>query len=146
MSTKKAKAKSGSFSAEERAAMKERAQELKRAARPGKADGEADLLAKIAEMEPPDRAMARHLHELIKAHAPTLSSRTWYGMPAWAQDGEVICFFQGARKFKTRYSTLGFSDKAKLDDGAMWATSFALESLSAAGEKRIITLLKKAIG
>jgi len=110
--------------------MRERAQELKAAARrgPGKADGESDVLAKIAEMPPPDRAMAERLHAIVKASAPALSPRTWYGMPAYAKDGKVVCFFQSAQKFKTRYATFGFSDKANLDEGAIWATSFALES------------------
>ena len=121
---------SGRFTDEERAAMRERAQELKAAARrgPGKADGESDVLAKIAEMPPPDRAMAERLHAIVKASAPALSPRTWYGMPAYAKDGKVVCFFQSAQKFKTRYATFGFSDKANLDEGAIWATSFALES------------------
>ena len=124
------------FTDEERAAMKERAQELKAAARRGpradKADGESDVLAKIAEMPEPDRAMAERLHAIIKASAPALSPRTWYGMPAYAKDGKVVCFFQSAQKFKTRYATLGFSDKANLDEGAMWPTAFALTELTAA--------------
>src|SRR2546430_3940545 len=110
------------FTAEERAAMRERAKELKAAA--GKADGESDVLAKIAEMPEPDRAMAERLHAIIKASAPALSPRTWYGMPAYAKDGKVVCFFQSAQKFKARYATFGFSDKANLDEGAMWPTSF----------------------
>jgi uncharacterized protein YdhG (YjbR/CyaY superfamily) len=135
------------FTAEERAAMREHSQELKAGARRGsKADGEADLLAKIAEMPPADRTMATRLHAIVKAHAPTLSAKTWYGMPAYARNGEVICFFQSAGKFKARYATLGFSDKASLDDGEMWATSFALRKLGAAEEARIIALLKKAVG
>jgi uncharacterized protein YdhG (YjbR/CyaY superfamily) len=132
------------FTDEERAAMRERAQELK-AARAGKADGESEVLAKIAEMPEADRAMAERLHALIKASAPDLSPRTWYGMPAYAKDGKVVCFFQGGQKFKTRYATLGFSDKANLDQGAMWPTSFALKELSAAEEKKIGALLKKAL-
>jgi uncharacterized protein YdhG (YjbR/CyaY superfamily) len=137
------------FTDEERAAMKERAHELKAAARrgsrTGKADGEHDVLAKIAEMPEPDRAKAERLHAIIKASAPALSPRTWYGMPAYAMDGKVVCFFQSARKFKTRYATLGFSDKANLDEGHMWPTAFALEELTAAEEARIGALLKKAM-
>ena len=131
------------FTDEERAAMRERARELKSAAR--KADGESDVLAKIAEMPEPDRAKAERLHALVKATAPDLSPRTWYGMPAYAKDGEVICFFQSAQKFKSRYATLGFSDKANLDEGAMWPTSFALKKLTAADEARIGALVKKAV-
>jgi uncharacterized protein YdhG (YjbR/CyaY superfamily) len=136
------------FTDEERAAMKERAQELKAAARTNKnkADGESDVLAKIAEMEEPDRSMAARLHAIIKASAPALSSKTWYGMPAYAKDGKVACFFQGAQKFKTRYSTLGFSDTANLDDGDLWPTAFALKALTAATEARIIALVQKAVG
>ena len=137
------------FTDEERAAMKERAQELKAAARrgprAGKADGESDVLAKIAEMPKPDRAMAERLHAVIKANAPALSPRTWYGMPAYAKDGKVVCFFQSAQKFKTRYATLGFSDEANLDEGAMWPTAFALTELTAADEARIGALVKKAV-
>jgi uncharacterized protein YdhG (YjbR/CyaY superfamily) len=137
------------FTDEERAAMKEHAQELKAAARRSpravKADGESDVLAKIAEMPEPDRVMAGRLHAIIKASAPALAPRTWYGMPAYAKDGNVVCFFQGAQKFKTRYATLGFSDKANLDDGTMWPTSFALTELTAAGEARIGALVKKAV-
>lgn len=132
------------FSAEERAAMKEHAQELK-AARSGKTDGEADVLAKIAAMSAADRAIAERLHAIIKDCAPTLSPRTWYGMPAYAKDGNVVCFFQSGDKFKTRYATLGFSDKAKLDDGAMWPTAFALKKLTAAEEARIAALVKQAV-
>jgi uncharacterized protein YdhG (YjbR/CyaY superfamily) len=131
------------FTAEERAAMRERAKELKAAA--GKADGEKDVLAKIAEMPKADRAMAERLHALIKASAPVLSPRTWYGMPAYAKDGKVVCFFQSAHKFKSRYATLGFSDNASLDKGDMWPTSFALKELTAAEEKKIATLVKKAV-
>jgi uncharacterized protein YdhG (YjbR/CyaY superfamily) len=137
------------FTGEERAAMKERAQELKaagrRGPRAGKVDGESDVLAKIAEMPEPDRAMAERLHAVIKASVPDLSPRTWYGMPAYAKDGKVVCFFQSADKFKTRYATLGFSDKANLDDGAMWPTYFALTELTAAGEERIGALVQKAV-
>jgi uncharacterized protein YdhG (YjbR/CyaY superfamily) len=137
------------FTDEERTAMRERAQELKadarRGRRAGKADGESDVLAKIAEMPEPDRAMAERLHALIKASAPDLSPRTWYGMPAYAKDGKVVCFFQSAQKFKARYATLGFSDKANLDAGAMWPTSFALKELTAAEEKKIGVLVKKAV-
>ena len=136
------------FTEEERAAMKERVQELKasadRGARADKADGESAVLAKIAEMRDPDRAMAKRLHAIIKASAPALSPRLWYGMPAYAKDGKVVCFFQDARKFKTRYATLGFSDKANLDEGAMWPTAFALTELTAADEARIGALVKKA--
>jgi len=137
------------FTAEERAAMRERAQELKaatrRGPRAGKADGESDVLAKIAEMPERDRAMAERLHALIKASAPALSPRTWYGMPAYAKDGKVVCFFQSAHKFKARYATFGFSDKANLDEGAMWPTSFALKALTAAEEKKIGALVKRAV-
>jgi uncharacterized protein YdhG (YjbR/CyaY superfamily) len=135
--------KSKGFTDEERAAMKERAQELKAEAR--KADGESAVLAKIAEMPEPDRAMAERLHAIIKASAPALSPRTWYGMPAYAKDGKVVCFFQSAQKFKARYATFGFSDKANLDAGAMWPTSFALKELTAAEEKKIGALVKKAV-
>jgi uncharacterized protein YdhG (YjbR/CyaY superfamily) len=137
------------FTDEERAAMKERARELKAAARRGpradKADGERAVLAKIAEMPEPDRAMAERLHAIIKASAPDLSPRLWYGMPAYARDGQVVCFFQSAQKFKTRYATLGFSDKANLDEGAMWPTAFALKELTAAEESRIGALVKEAV-
>jgi uncharacterized protein YdhG (YjbR/CyaY superfamily) len=135
------------FTDEERAAMRERAREVKGAARPrgGKADGESDVLAKIAEMTEPDRVMAERLHGVIKASAPTLAPRTWYGMPAYAKDGKIVCFFQGAQKFKTRYATFGFSDKANLDEGAMWPTSFALKKLTGAQEKQIAALVKKAV-
>jgi len=137
------------FTDEERAAMKERAQELKAEARRGpranKADGEADVLAKIAEMPEPDRAMAERLHAIVKASAPALSPRTWYGMPAYAKDGNVVCFFQSSHRFKARYATLGFSDKAKLDEGTMWPVAFALKKLTAADEVRIGALVKKAV-
>jgi uncharacterized protein YdhG (YjbR/CyaY superfamily) len=134
------------FTDEERAAMKERAQELKAAARADKdkAEGENTVLAKIAEMLEPDRAMAERLHAIIKASAPALTPKTWYGMPAYAKDGKVVCFFQSAQKFNTRYATLGFSDTAKLDEGAMWPTSFALMELTATEEARISALVKKA--
>ena len=133
------------FTDEERAAMRERARELKSAGRGGKADGESDVLAKIAEMPKADRVLAERLHALIKASAPALSPRTWYGMPAYAKDGKVVCFFQSAHKFKSRYATLGFSDRANLDKGAMWPTSFALKELTAAEEKKIAALVKKAV-
>ena len=135
------------FTDEERAAMKERAKELKAEARANKdkAAGESDVLAKIAEMPEPDRAMAKRLHAIIKASAPALSPKTWYGMPAYAKDGKVVCYFQNAQKFKTRYSTFGFSDAANLDEGAMWPTTFALEELTAAEEARIGALVKKAV-
>jgi len=131
------------FTAEERAAMKERAQELKAEAR--KEDGERALLAKVAEMPEPDRAMAERLHAIVKASAPDLVPKTWYGMPAYAKDGKVVCFFQSADKFNSRYATFGFSDEANLDEGAMWPTSFALKELTAAGEKKIGALVKKAV-
>ena len=137
------------FSDEERAAMNERARELKASTRPGpradKVDGESEVLAKIAEMAEPDRAMAERLHAIIKTAAPALSPRLWYGMPAYAKDGKIVCFFQPALKFKTRYATLGFSDKANLDDGAMWPNSYALSELTAADEARISVLVKKAV-
>lgn len=134
---------SKAFTAEERAAMRERAKEAKAMARG--ADGEKDVLAKIAEMPKSDREMAERLHALIKASAPDLSPRTWYGMPAYAKEGKVVCFFQSAHKFKSRYATLGFSDRANLDKGDMWPTSFALKRLSAADEKKIGALVKKAV-
>jgi uncharacterized protein YdhG (YjbR/CyaY superfamily) len=137
------------FTAEERAAMKERAQELKadarRGPRAGKADGESDVRAKIAEMPPSDRAMAERLHAIVKDSAPDLSPRTWYGMPAYAKDGKVVCYFTPASKFKSRYATFGFNDAANLDEGAMWPTSFALKELTAADEARIGALVKKAV-
>src|SRR5437867_2104285 len=137
------------FTAEERAAMRERAQELKtatrRGPRAGKTDGESDVLAKIAEMPEPDRVMAERLHAIIKASAPALSPRTWYGMPAYAKDGKTVCFFQPAQKFKTRYATLGFNDAANLDDGAIWPIAYALTELTAADEARIGALVKKAV-
>ena len=136
------KARKG-FTDEERAAMKERAQELKAAA--GKADEESAVLAKIAEMQGSERAMAKRLHAIIKASAPALSPKTWYGMPAYAKDGKVVCFFTPASKFKSRYSTLGFNDDANLDEGAMWPTAFALKELTAAEEARIGAIVKKAV-
>jgi hypothetical protein len=136
--------KSGGFTAEERAAMKERAKEQKAEAQ--KADGERAVLAKIAEMQGPDRALAERLHEIIKTSAPDLSPKTWYGMPAYAEDGKVVCFFQSAEKFNTRYATFSFSDKANLNEGAMWPTSFALKELTAVEEARIVALVKRAVG
>ena len=135
------------FSDEERAAMRERAQELKAAARANKnkVDGESDVLAKIAEMPEPDRAMAIRLHAIIKASAPTLSPKTWYGMPAYAKDDKIVCFFQSAQKFKTRYSTFGFSDSANLDEDALWPVAFALKKLNTVEEARISALVKKAV-
>ena len=139
--------KSKGFTDEERAAMKERAQELKAEARANKnkADGESDVLATIAAMQEPDRAMAKRLHAIIKASAPALSPKTWYGMPAYAKDGKVVCFFQSAQKFNTRYATFGFSDTANLDEGALWPIAFALKELTAAEEARIGALVKKAV-
>ena len=139
------------FTDEERAAMKERAQEVKAAARRGRAadkaaEEENAVLEKIAEMVEPDRVMAERVHAVITASAPDLSPRLWYGMPAYAKNGDVVCFFQPAQKFKTRYATLGFSDKAHLDEGAMWPTSYALKELTAADEVRIGELVKKAVG
>jgi uncharacterized protein YdhG (YjbR/CyaY superfamily) len=139
------------FTDEERAAMKERAQELKKEARRGqrgkkaKADGEADVLAKIAEMPEPDRTMAERLHTIIKASAPALSPRTWYGMPAYAKERKVVCYFTAASKFNERYATLGFNDSANLDEGDMWPTSFALKKLTPAEEAKIAALVKKAV-
>jgi uncharacterized protein YdhG (YjbR/CyaY superfamily) len=151
MSTNKATQKSarrnsasGKFTAEERAAMKERAQELK--AEANKADGERALLAKVAEMKGSDRAMAKRIHAIVKASAPDLSPKTWYGMPAYAKDGKVVCFFQSAEKFQSRYATFGFSDEAHLDQGRMWPTSFALKELTADEEAKIGVLVKKAVG
>ena len=146
---KSAKSTTAIFTDEERVAMKERVKEQKAAARRGpradKADGESAVLAKIAEMPEPDRAMGERLHAVIKASAPALSPRLWYGMPAYAKDGKVVCFFQSAQKFKTRYATFGFSDEANLDEGAMWPTAFALTELTAAEEARIGALVKKAM-
>ena len=139
--------KSKGFTDEEKAAMKERAKELKAEARAkqDRAAGESDVLAAIAAMKEPDRSMAKRLHAIIKASAPDLTPKTWYGMPAYAKDGNVVCFFQSAQKFKSRYATLGFSDKANLDEGAMWPTSFALKELTAAEEAKIAVLVKKAV-
>ena len=140
---------SGAFTDEERAAMKERAREERAAARRGpraaKADGESEVLAKIAEMRETDRAMAERIHAVVKDSAPALSPRTWYGMPAYAKDGKVVCFFQSAQKFHTRYATFGFNDAANLDEGAMWPVAFALTELTAADEARISALVKKAV-
>ncbi|HET9684481.1 MAG TPA: DUF1801 domain-containing protein [Gemmatimonadaceae bacterium] len=152
--TKKATTRSSSgesargFTAEERAAMRDRAKELKAASRP-RAKGESeegDVLARIAAMQAADRALAERVHSIVMATAPGLAPRLWYGMPAYARDGKVVCFFQDAAKFKSRYATLGFSDKAMLDDGEMWPTSFALKKLTAAEEKRIVELVKRAVG
>jgi uncharacterized protein YdhG (YjbR/CyaY superfamily) len=150
MSAKKATQKSTTaktFTAQERAAMRERAKEVKAEARRGKkeADGESDVLAKIAEMPKTDRALAERLHAIVKASAPDLAPKTWYGMPAYAKEGKVVCFFQSAQKFNSRYATFGFSDQANLDEGAMWPTAFALKELTAADEKRIAGLVKKAV-
>jgi uncharacterized protein YdhG (YjbR/CyaY superfamily) len=144
MSAKKSKG----FTDEERAAMRERAKELKAEERANKnrAAGESAVLAKIAEMPEPDRAMAERVHEIVKASAPDLSPKTWYGMPAYAKDGKVVCFFQSAQKFDARYATLGFSDVANLDEGSMWPTSFALKELGAAEEAKIGALVKRAVG
>jgi len=131
------------FTAEERAAMRERVREMK--AEGSRAEGERNVLEKIAEMPDADRTMAERIHAIVRESAPELVPRTWYGMPAYAKDGDVVCFFQSAQKFKSRYSTLGFSDKANLDDGAMWPTSFALKRLTAADEKRIGALVKQAV-
>jgi uncharacterized protein YdhG (YjbR/CyaY superfamily) len=145
--SKSARSTSGRMSnlltAEERAAMRETVEERRRA-RSGEADGESDVLAKIAEMAQPDRVMAKKLHAIIKASAPTLSPKTWYGMPAYTRDGKVVCFFQSGQKYKTRYSTLGFQDAARLDEGDIWPTSFALKKLTADVEKKIGTLVKRA--
>jgi uncharacterized protein YdhG (YjbR/CyaY superfamily) len=145
--TTAAKKKSSGFTAEERAAMKERAKELKAEGRGKKAreEGERDVLAKIAKMPKADRAMAKRIHAIVKASAPELAPRTWYGMPAYAEDGKVLCYFTPASKFKERYATLGFNEKANLDKGDMWPTSFALKKLTAAEEKKIGALVKKAV-
>jgi uncharacterized protein YdhG (YjbR/CyaY superfamily) len=132
------------FTSDEKAAMKERALELKAEAE--KADGESALLAAVAKMPPADRGMAKRIHSLIKTSAPGLAPKTWYGMPAWARDGKVLCFFQSADKFKARYATFGFSDEARLDDGEMWPTSYALKELTAGDEARLLALVKKAVG
>jgi uncharacterized protein YdhG (YjbR/CyaY superfamily) len=139
--------RSKAFSAEEQDAMKERAKEAKAArAKGATADAEGEVLAKIASMKPADRAMAERIHAIVKAAAPSLAPKTWYGMPAYAKDGKVVCFFQDANKFKVRYATLGFSDAAKLDDGNMWPNAYALTKLTAADEARITALVKKAVG
>ena len=143
-STTATKKRYDGFTDEERAAMKDRVQEMKVGAR--KADEESEVLAKIAEMPGPDRALATRLHAIIKASAPALSPKTWYGMPAYARDGKIVCFFQSAKKFNTRYATLGFNDPANLDEGTMWPVAFALKELTAADEKRIGALVKKAAG
>lgn len=144
---KRAARKNAEFSEDERLAMKERAQELKAQSRRGRSeDAESEVLAKIAEMPEPDRSMAERLHAIIRASAPELTSRTWYGMPAYAKDGNVVCFFQAATKFKARYATLGFTDKADLDEGDMWPTYYGLKELTAANEARIGELVKKAVG
>ena len=147
MSSKKDTQKSKRFTDDEQAAMKERAKELKAEARANKdrAAGENDLLAKVAEMAEPDRAMAQRIHEIITASAPILAPKTWYGMPAYAKDGKVVCFFQSAQKFNTRYATLGFSDSANLDEGALWPVAFALKKLTAVEEAKIGELLKRAV-
>ena len=147
MSAKKDTQKSAGFTAEERAAMKERAKELKAEARANKskAEGESDLLAKIAEMPEPDRSMAEQIHAIIKANAPALSPKLWYGMPSYARGGKIVCFFQAAQKFDARYATLGFNDTANLDEGGMWPTAFALKELTATEEAAITALVKKAV-
>ncbi|HET6951619.1 MAG TPA: DUF1801 domain-containing protein [Acidimicrobiales bacterium] len=137
---------SGAFTAEEKAAMRERAKEVRAAKRGTKADPEAEVLARIAEMGASDRAMAERVHAVVTTTAPDLVPRTWYGMPAYAKDGKVLCFFQGAGKFKARYATLGFNDPATLDDGPMWATAFALTEVTPAVEKRIAALVRQAVG
>jgi uncharacterized protein YdhG (YjbR/CyaY superfamily) len=139
-----AQRKKPAFTDEERAAMKERSREVK-ASRKGGEDGEAEVLAKIAEMQEPDQVMAERIHAIVKASGPELSPRTWYGMPAYAKDGKVICFFQPAAKFKTRYATFGFNEKANLDEGAMWPVAFALKKLTAADEAKLKALVKKAV-
>ena len=133
------------FTAEERAAMKARAKELKTAAKKGEVDGESEVLAKIAELPEPERSLAERLHALIKANAPQLTPKTWYGMPAYARDGKVVCHFQSAQKFKTRYASIGFSDAANLDEGNLWPVAFALKELTPAEEARIVALLQKAV-
>lgn len=143
-STRESAGATSRFSAEERAAMRERARELK--AEAARADGETELLAAIAKMEQPDRGIAERIHALIRSAAPDLAPKTWYGMPAYAKDGNVICFFQNAGKFKARYQTLGFTDRARLDEGAMWPTTFALSELTQAEEARVVELVKRAVG
>lgn len=142
---KKSAQKAAGLSADEVAAVKEYIQEKRRGPGKNAADGERDLLEKIAALPQADRVMAERIHAIVKANAPMLSPKTWYGMPAWAKDGDVVCFFQSGQKFKTRYATLGFSDKAKLDDGPMWPSAFALTEVGAAEEKKIAALIKKAI-
>lgn len=138
---------SGGFTDDEKAAMRERSRELKAARKKGgKADGEADLWAKVAEMPEADRRMAERIHAIVKEHAPMLEPKTWYGMPAYARDGKVVCFFQAAAKFNARYATFGFNDSATLDDGSMWATAFALARLTKADEQRLAELIKRAVG
>ena len=137
--------KSKGFTDEERAAMKERVRELKAETSRGKTDGESEALAKIAEMPEPDRAMAERIHAIVTASAPDLAPRTWYGMPAYAKDGKVVCFFKSAAKFKSRYATFGFEEAATIDAGAMWPTSWALTELTAADEKKLAALVKKAV-
>lgn len=148
MSPKKDAPQAQGFTDEEKAAMKERAQELRAAARADKdkVEGESAVLAKIAEMDEPDRGMCLRIHEIIKTSAPNLTPRLWYGMPAYARDGKVICFFQSGQKFKTRYATLGFSDSANLDEGVLWPTAYAITTLTAAAEEQIAALVKKAVG
>jgi uncharacterized protein YdhG (YjbR/CyaY superfamily) len=138
---------SGGFTDDEKAAMQERAREVKAARKKGgKADGTADLLAKVAEMPEPDRALAERIHAIVMANAPSLEAKTWYGMPAYARDGKVVCFFQAAAKFKARYATFGFNEDARLDEGSMWPTSWALTKLTKADEERIAALVRKAVG
>jgi uncharacterized protein YdhG (YjbR/CyaY superfamily) len=145
MAEKKTGKTSKGFTAEEKAAMRERARELKTQSASSKADGEGDVLAKIAEMQKTDRAMAERLHAIVKSTAPDLAPRTWYGMPAYAKDGKVVCFFKSAEKFKSRYATIGFSDRANLDEGAMWPTDFALKQLTSEVESRIAALVRQAV-
>ena len=147
MMTEKKPAKTKGFTEEEKAAMKEYLRERQGAHPKGGADGESDVLTKIAGMKEPDRTMARRIHAIVKATAPSLTPRTWYGMPAYAnKEGKIVCFFQDARKFKTRYSTLGFSDKAKLDEGSMWPSAYALTGLTPAEEAKVTALVKRAVG
>ena len=144
--TKKPARASAGFTDDERAAMKERVRELKAQSGGSKADGEQDLLAKIAALAEPDRGMAKRLHALVTANAPALAPKTWYGMPAWARDGKIVCFFQSASKFKTRYASVGFTDSAHLDDGAMWPVGFALLKLTATEETALAALIRRAAG
>jgi uncharacterized protein YdhG (YjbR/CyaY superfamily) len=143
--TRTTKKSATGFTDEERAAMREAVRERRARPRAGKGNGELDVLAKIAEMQPLDRVMAERLHAIIKTHAPELTPKTWYGMPAYAKDEQVFCFFQSSQKFKTRYATLGFSEEAKLDEGHMWSTAFALTALTATEEARIVALVKKGM-